>query len=84
MLISMRQNYTAARLLSTATPISSCAWPTAKTRLGERAEVPDWRTMGRPAGCQGHGRRRPLWLLAHTYYFGPMGQYDIPRSWKAD
>jgi membrane dipeptidase len=49
-----------------------------KMDLGQRQEVPDPKTWQAPKGLEHH----PLLAFgmgAHTIYFGPMGQYDLPR-----
>ena len=49
-----------------------------KMRLGDRVEVPDPATWKAPPGV-GRGPGAELGLPLHAIYFGPMGQYDIPR-----
>jgi membrane dipeptidase len=49
-----------------------------KMRLGERVEVPDPATWRPPQGMAG-GIGDAFGFSAHTNYFGPMGQYDLPR-----
>ena len=49
-----------------------------KMRLGERVDVPDPATWRPPHGMTG-GIGAAFGFSAHTNYFGPMGQYDLPR-----
>ena len=49
-----------------------------KMRLSERVEVPDPATRRPPQGMSG-GIGDAFGFSAHTNYFGPMGQYDLPR-----
>lgn len=49
-----------------------------KMRLGERVNVPDPATWTPPLGQSG-GAGSPFGFPQHALYFGPMGQFDIPR-----
>jgi membrane dipeptidase len=49
-----------------------------KMTLGERPEVPDPATWRGPMGLEKHPFVQ-FGMSPHTIYFGPMGQYDIPR-----
>jgi membrane dipeptidase len=49
-----------------------------KMRLGDRVQVPDPATWQPPVGLsQTLGVQ--FGFTAHTFFYGPMGQYDIPR-----
>ena len=49
-----------------------------KMRLGDRVEVPEPATWEAPPGLAG-GAPSAYAYSQHTSYFGPMGQFDIPR-----
>jgi membrane dipeptidase len=49
-----------------------------KMRLADRVDVPDPAAWEIPLGLTG-GAGSEFGLSQHTCYFGPMGQYDIPR-----
>lgn len=49
-----------------------------KMRFGERVEVPDPASWEAPKGIGG-GIGSEFGMSDHMVYFGPMGQYDIPR-----
>jgi len=53
-----------------------------KMTLGERVEVPNPETWIAPPGLERHPLVK-FGALPHTVYFGPMGQYDIPRFFEA-
>jgi membrane dipeptidase len=53
-----------------------CPIADGKTRLSERVVLPDPETWQPPPGVTGHDEFR---FSAHSLFFGPMGQYDIPR-----
>ncbi len=48
-----------------------------KMRLGDRVETPDPLAWQPPAGIGGFGD--PFNFPAHAMFYGPMGQYDLPR-----
>ena len=50
-----------------------------KMQLGDRVSVPDPDTWEGPPGLE-HSPLVRLGMKPHTVYFGPMGQYDLPRS----
>lgn len=54
--------------------------PLAETRmsLGQRIIAPDPQTWKPPVGLEQEGRTKTN-DSAHSFYYGPMGQYDIPR-----
>ncbi|MBN1319094.1 MAG: membrane dipeptidase [Anaerolineales bacterium] len=52
-----------------------------RMRFGEMVSVPDPETWEALAG-KGYGIGAKYGFSAHTLYFGPMGQYDLPRMKK--
>lgn len=48
-----------------------------KMRLGDRIQVPDAATWQPPAGVAEQAKADGF--SPHTHFFGPMGQYDLPR-----
>ena len=55
-----------------------------KTRLGERAEVPDWHTWDAPPDAKAMAGDVLYGFSAHTYYFAPWASTTSRVSWKAD
>lgn len=53
-----------------------------KMDLAQRQEVPDPETWTPPPGLDMHPLRQ-FNMSPHTIYFGPMGQYDLPRFQQA-
>ena len=53
-----------------------------KMELGERQDVPDPADWTPPPGLERHPLAQ-FNMSPHTIYFGPMGQYDLPRFQQA-
>lgn len=53
-----------------------------KMDLGERIEIPDPLDWQAPQGLEKHPFTQ-FGMNSHTIYFGPMGQYDIPKFREA-